>query len=290
MAEKEITFKPKMRISLLDHNGAILSDRLVDAYTEMTAGPKNTHNGPIRVEFTLTSKNDIESAKTYMDQLSGTLPLREPGSKGRPSAAPKEIDSPREDILTEVEKMVNEGKNQDDIIKYLRGLGFVFLLTEDFLSYFSDFNFEKKDIGDPTDNHQFLNSLSWMVRCIKRAKTPSSDKFDPMIIFGFSIQGGPSKKVVPYLYKERKKPLRVKPGKALTFNRVEFSKFPSYVLEAERLKFSMEMRTLMLQPDKQPSKFFLRWASEVKVPDGTYEKLKDRVPKLGRLNPEANSK
>lgn len=275
MAE-EINFKPKMRISLLDHNGAILSDRLVDAYTEMSAGPKNTHTGPIRIELTLTSKNDIEGAKTYLDQLSGALPLREPGSKGRPNGAPKEVESPREDILIEVEKMVNEGKNQDDIIKYLRGLGFVFILTEDFFNYFPDFPFDKKDIGEPTDNKQYLESLSWMTRCIKRAKTPQADKFDPMILFGFSILKGQSNKVVPYLYRERKKPLRVKPGKALTFNKVEFSKMPKYMVEYERLKFSTELRALTLDPNKAPSKFFLRWAPEVEIPKVTWDKLKDR--------------
>ena len=272
----EITFKPKMRISLLDHNGAILNDRLVDAYSEMSLGPKSTHNGPIRVEVTMTTKEDIEGVKKYLDQLSGNLPLREVNGRGRPSAAPKEIDSPREDILREVEKLVADGKNQDDIIKYLRGLGFVFILTEDFLQYFPEFPFDKKDVGKPTDNGQYLQSLSWMVRCIKRAKTPAADKFDPMIILGFSIQGGPSKKVVPYLYRERKKPLRVKPGKALTFNKVEFSKMPKYMIEAERLKFSAELRALTLDPEKKPSKFFLRWAPEVEIPKVTWDKLKDR--------------
>lgn len=274
MAE-EINFKPKMRISLLDHNGAILSDRLVDAYTEMASGPKNTHNGPIRIEFALTSKNDIEAAKTYLDQLSGSLPLRDT-SKGRPSGPSKEIESPREDILTEVEKMVESGKNQDDIIKYLRGLGFVFILTEDFLNYFPEFPFEKRDVGEPTDNGQYLEGLSWMTRCIKRAKTPQSDKFDPMVMFGFSILKGQSNKVVPYLYRERKKPLRVKPGKALTFNKVEFSKMPKYMISEERLKFSAELRALTLDANKQPTKFFLRWAPEVEIPKVTWDKLKDR--------------
>lgn len=272
----DINFKPKMRITLLDNNGAILGDRLVDSYSEMNMGPKSTHDGPIRVEITLTSQNDIEGFKKYLDQLSGNLPLKEIAGRGRPSTVSKEIDSPRENILQDVEKLVTEGKNQDDVIKYLRKLGFVFLLTEDFLQYFPEFEFAKKDVGEPTDNGQYLNSLSWAVRCIKRAKTPASDKFDPMIIFGFSIQGGPSNKVVPYLYKERKKPLRIKPGKTLTFNRVEFSKMPKYMIEAERLKFSTELRALTLDPEKKPSKFFLRWAPEVEIPKATWEKLKER--------------
>ncbi len=49
-----------------------------------------------------------------------------------------------------------------------------------------------------------------MARCIKRAKDPKADKFDPMIVFGFSILNGPSKKIIPYLYKERKKPFKIR--------------------------------------------------------------------------------
>ena len=156
-----------------------------------------------------------------------------------------------------------------------RELGFVFLLTEDFLHYFEDFPFDKKDIGKPTDNNQYLDSMSWMVRCIKRAKDPQSDKFDPMILFGFNILREKSKKIVPYLYKERKNPLRASLGKAkLSFSAVEFTKFPKYQLEEERLKWSAEMRSLLANPEKKPSKFFTRWASDILLPDTTHEKLK----------------
>lgn len=282
MEEKEITYKPKLRITTLEDNGAVLSDRLVDAYTELNAGPKVQHNGPIRVEVTLTCKQDIDNFKTYLDRLSGTLPLREVSQRGRPSTGSQPVlESPREDILMNVENMVKEGKTQDEVIKYLRELGFVFILTEDLLYYFPDFPFDKKDIGEPTPNHQFPESYSWMVRCIKRAKDPKTDKFDPMIIFGFSIIKGFNRKVIPYLYKERKQVLRIEKGKkALTFSKVEFTKMPKYMLELERLKFSSEMRQLQLNPEKQPSKFFLRWAPDVQVPPKVYEQLKDRVPNL----------
>ena len=53
--EQEV-YKPKLRITTLSENGTPLSDRLVDAYTEMNSGPKVQHNGPIRVEVTLTNK------------------------------------------------------------------------------------------------------------------------------------------------------------------------------------------------------------------------------------------
>lgn len=270
-------FKPKLRITTLTDNGVTLHDRLVDAYTEMSTGPKVQHTGPLRVEVTLTNKTDIDNFKKYLDRLSGNLPIKEPSAgRGRPSLSnTKELESPREDILLNVERLVKEGADQYTIIKYLRNLGFVFILTEDFKYYFKDFEFNKKDVGEPTDNNQYPESLSWMVRCIKKAKDPKADKFDPMILFGFSILQGPSSKIVPYLYRERKKPLRAKvsEGKALTFSKVEFTKFPKFMREDERIKFSTEQRQLLLNSEKKPSKFFLRWYRDVEFPKSVQEKL-----------------
>ena len=55
------------------------------------------------------------------------------------------------------------------------------------------------------------------------------------------------------------------------------------MLEDERAKFTAEQRALFMNPEKQPSKFFLRWAGDVKVPTNVYEALKERVPSLGCL-------
>lgn len=278
--EEQETYKPKLRITTLSENGTPLLDRLVDAYTEMNTGPKIQHNGPIRLEVTLTNQQDITNFKEYIDRLVGNLPIKAPtAGRGRPSGTvTKELESPREDILMEVEKMVNDGKSQQDIIKYLRELGFVFILTEDFLFHFPNFEFDKKDVGEATDNKQYPNSFSWMSRCIKRAKDPKSDKFDPMIIFGFSILNGPSKKIVPYLYKERKKPLKAQMGKkVLSFSQAEFTKLPKYMLEEERIKFSTEQRQLLMNPEKKPSKFFLRWYKDAIFPDSIKEKMEEVI-------------
>ena len=278
---EEKVFKPKMRVTTLDEQGAYLSDRLVDAYTELYNGPKFQHKGPIRLEVTLTSNQDVESFKKYIDQLVGNLPIKAPTvGRGRPaSGTAKEIETPREDILNKVEEMVKAGKGQSDVIKYLRELGFVFILTEDLLYYFPDFPFKSKDIGKPTsEGKQYLDSLSWCIRCVRRGKDPKTDKFDPMILFGFSIMGGPSKKVVPYLYKERKNPLRITPPKkALSFSDVEFTKFPKYMIPEERIKFSTEQRQLLLNKDKKPSKFFLRWVKDVAFPDSIKAQIDEAV-------------
>ena len=286
---EEKTYKPKLRITTLEDNGSYIQDRLVDAYTEMNSGPKVQHNGPIRIEVTLTNKQDVENFKNYLDRLVGNLPIKEQSvGRGRPSTGSKQLtESPREDILADVEKMVNEGKSQQEIIKYLRELGFVFILTEDFLFHFPGFEFNIKDVGEATDNNQYPNSYSWMARCIKRAKDPKADKFDPMVIFGFSILGGPSKKIIPYLYKERKKPLRASVGKkTISFSQAEFTKFPKYQLEEERLKFSAEMRQLMTNPEKKPSKFFLRWAPDVLLSPNAYEALKRLNIKFANDHPK----
>nr|DAW04779.1 MAG TPA: hypothetical protein [Caudoviricetes sp.] len=275
--EKEI-FKPKLRITLLSENGCPVSDRLVDAYTELNTGPKVQHKGPIRVEVTLENKQDIENFKRYLDGLSGTLPIKENVGRGRPtSSVVKELESPREDILADVEKMVSEGKSQGEIVTYLRAIGFVFILTEEFKLHFPEFEFNKKDVGEPNDNGQYLNSYSWMVRQIKRAKDPKADKFDPQIIFGFSIINGPNKKVVPYLYKERRKPLKVAKtsSNTLSFSKVGFTKYPAFMIESERLKFSTEIRQLLNNPEKKPSKFFIRWFKDVKFPDTIKDKMNE---------------
>ena len=276
----EDIYKPKMRVTLLGSNGEIKNDRLVDSASEFYAGPKLKHDGPVRFEITLIHKEDIDAFKNYLDQLKGDLPLKPqtPG-RGRPSTSgPALTESPREDILAEVQKMALEGKNQTEVIKYLRDLGFVFILTEDFKYYFPDFEFKTKDVGEPHHNGQYLHSLSWMVRCIRKGKDPKTDKFDPMIIFGFSIMDGPSKKVVPYLYKERKEPIKIKESKkGLSFSSVEFTKLPSYMNEDERLKFSFEQRQLLLNKDKKPSKFFLRWYKDCIFPDSIKEQIEEAV-------------
>ena len=275
---EEKTYKPKLRITTLEDNGSYIQDRLVDAYTEMNSGPKVQHKGPIRIEVTLTNKQDVENFKNYLDKLVGNLPIKEQSvGRGRPSTGSKQLtESPREDILADVEKMVEEGKSQQEIIKYLRELGFVFILTEDFLFHFPGFEFNSKDVGEATDNKQYPNSYSWMARCIKRAKDPKADKFDPMVIFGFSILGGPSKKIIPYLYKERKKPLRAQVGKnVISFSQAEFTKLPKYMREDERIKFSTEQRQLLLNPEKKPSKFFMRWVDDAIFPDSIKEKIEE---------------
>lgn len=254
--------KPKIRITLLDNNLAPLSDRLVDQGIEFMQGPKDKHEGPVKIEFILETKNDAIALKKYIDQLSEGKPEKEVSSRGRPTNT-KELSSPREDILLEVENMAKEGKTQEDIIKHLRSLGFLFLLTEDLLRYFPDFPFQIRDIGQEKHG-QYPDSYHWLLRCTKFAKDPRADKFDPMLLFGFKF--GKSKRIIPYLFRNRSNKIKADQdsNNPVAFNQIqELTKFPHYQTEEERLKWQTEMRQLISNHDKKPSKFFLRWASEV---------------------------
>jgi len=114
-----------------------------------------------------------------------------------------------------------------------------------------------------------------MVRRIKTGKDPKTDKYDPQIIFGFQIINGREEKFVCYLYRERMKRMKaVLPKKnALSFNNTEMTKFPKYMTEEERLKFSTEMRQLSYNKEKLPSKFFNRWYKDIIFPDQLKEQL-----------------
>lgn len=279
MAEnkEQLNIRPKMRIQLLDQELRVQSDRLVDQYTEFNAGPKLKHKDPIRLEVCLISQNDINQLKTYLDVLAGDLPIKEIAGRGRPASTTisKDLESPRENIMMDIERDVDNDADQDTVIYSLRKLGFVFLLTEDFLYYFPDFPFREKDIGSPNRGGQYPDSYCWLVRRIKLGKDPKTDKYDPMIIFGFKMLGKRSDRFVSYLYKNFYKRFKapVPDKKALTFEKFEMAKMPAYMTEEERLKWSSEMRQLMSNPEKKPSKFFLRWSSEITLPKGHVEKL-----------------
>lgn len=278
MEPKETSFKPKMRVQLLSIEGIVQMDRLVDQSIELYQGAKVSHDGPIKLEVTLQNKDDISKFKQYIDQLSGNLPLKEVGKRGRPEGPAQDFNSPREELLEDVVNFAKGEKNhQDDVILYLRKLGFVFLLTEDFLQYFPEFEFKQKDIGTPNSCGQYPNSYSWMVRRIKAGKDPKTDKYDPQLIFGIKMIGERDTRIIPYLYKERKERIKslVPKKNALSFNNTEMTKFPHYMREDERLKFSTEMRQLMTNPSKKPSKFYLRWFPDVKFPEAITKQMNE---------------
>ena len=277
--DNPVVVKPKMRIQLLDEDLRTLNDRLVDQTMEFTQGPKEKHTKPIKLEVILTSQNDITGLKTYLDALAGSLPLKEVGTRGRPQGQTKELESPREDIMLQVENMIKAEETQDKVIKYLRDLGFVFLLTEDVIYYDASManKFKGKHIGASNRNGQYPDAkYQWMLRRIKTAKMPISDKYDPLIIFGFDLMKGESSRIVCYLIRDFQwaKKAKVTDKRTQTFANFEMVKYPAFLIEEERLKLSTEIRQLTLDSNKKPTKFFLRFLPDITIPSGIQEKLK----------------
>ena len=238
----------KIRIQLYSEDGMLLSDRLVSQDTEFNSGPKEPHKGPLRVEFTLLEKEDIEKAKVYLDKLSGILPL---SSKKEKKLKLKEIDIPeeRENLLKEV--LAIDPLDQDILIQTLRSKGFKFMMY-DFLETF-EFPIEIKDV------HK--EKYQWMLRCIKEAKNPSVDKYDPMLIFGIKMYENRDSKIVVYLNGKFDGSYEVElPSKPKeVYKKTGMIKFPVYMTEEEREKFRFELRQYQLTPEKEFSKFFTRW-------------------------------
>jgi len=227
----------------------MIDDRMVAQDAEVAKGPQLSHQGPIRIEFSLDSPDDITKAKTYLDQLVGNIPL---GSKKARKIKIKDMDTPeqREMLLAEVIEMATD---QDHLIQLLRDKGFVFMMT-DFLK-----TFEWAETLPIKDRH--LDKYQWMMLQIKPAKNPKSDKYDPMLVFGIKLLDEREEKVVVYLNNEYHKTYKIavpdKPKEV--FKKTTMTKFPDYMTHEEREKFRLELRQYQDQPERQLSKFFKRW-------------------------------
>jgi len=246
----------KIRIQKFDSEGRLIDDRMVSQDTEFTSGPKLKHEGPLRVEFSLLDKSDVEGAVTYLGKLTGSLPIEAKKLKKL-----KEPQNPehREQLLKDA---LGEAHDQDTLITYLRDHGFKFMMHE----FLETFDWPMLILR----NHH-KEEFQWMLRCSKIAKNPTSDKYDPMLAFGIKLVGDRQEKVVIYLHgefhKSYKIPLPDKPRE--TFKKSGMMKFPHFMVENERDKFRFEIRQYQNNPEKEFSKFFNRWREHV-----------DNVPKL----------
>lgn len=236
----------KLRIQLFDDEGRLIEDRLVMQDPEMSSGPKIAHQGLFRIEFTFENPDDIEKAKSYLDKIVGNIPL---GAK-KIKKKLLDIDSDpnfRESFL----ETTMEITNQDALIAHLRANDFKFVTTE----FIKSFEFPGLEIKEAHENYE------WMIRCIKYAKNPKSDKYDPMLIYGIQLLPEPREKIIIYLngqYKEYVKlPIPVKFAEVL--KKSILMKFPPYMTEEERDRIRLEIRQHEVQPDREFSKFFIRW-------------------------------
>jgi len=243
----------KLRIQLFNEDGNLINDRLLSQDTEMYSGPKENHEGPMRIEFTLENKDDIEKAKTYLDKLVGNLPLNSSKKKGKIKKV-FNVDT-REKVLEEALR-IGEESNQDSMIEYLRDMSFNFMMSD----FIKTFDFPMLKIKE-----RHFEKYQWMVHCIKKAKNPKSDKYDPMLIFGISMANERSDKIVVYLNGEFNgyHTIKVPDKNRLDFKKTNMIKFPHYMIEEEREKFRYELRQYQDNPDKPLSKFFNRWVGSV---------------------------
>lgn len=252
--------KKSVRIQLFK-DGEMISDRLVTQTTEFYTGPKETHDGPMRIEFTIDEKKDAEQAIEYLQQLMGKLPIK---TISKPRGRSPIKDEYQGEDKFEVFKKTQEDpkvKNQDDLINVLREMSFIFM-TSDYLKHFIP--------EDYTIKKAHLEKYQWLIRRIREAKTPINDKFDPQILLGVDIMSKErSNKMVLYAYGTFKESIRlpIPEKKPLTFGKTNLMKFPMYMNEEERLKWGTEHRALLNDPNKKPSKFYLRWFKDVRVGD-----------------------
>jgi hypothetical protein len=254
------SIEKKLRIQLFDNDFNMLSDRLISQNIELTNGPKEKHNGPLKVELSLFEQEDVEKALIYLNKLKGNLPLEKKEKKIKS----KEINvESREELLKVV---VNEANDQEQLIKILRLKGFKFL-TYDHI----------KDMGLGIDIKPIHEDYQFMLYCLKEAKIASNDKYDPKLVFGIKILGDKVNKIQIYLHGEFKEKITMDwPSKIkVSFQKMDLIKFPPYMKSEERLKFRNELRMLHNNTEKIPSKFFGRWIDDVEFKDK--EEIKSKI-------------
>lgn len=248
----------KMRIQLVK-DGMISSDRLVDQKIEFYNGPKEKHDGPMRIEFVFEDSSDAEGAITYIQKLLGKLPIEQKviGTRGRKPGEEKTFnDTSREVLLKEA---IKNSQDQDKFITFLRERDFVFITGEHL----------KKLIPEGYNiKSRHLEQYEWLVRRIKEAKDPRADKFDIALLLGIKILSDRSEKILLYMNGELGKNIKLEvPEKAFNFKQTNLIKFPHYMTHEEREKWGIEHRQLMANPAKKPSKFYVRWMKDVTVGD-----------------------
>lgn len=251
----------KLRIQLFNENGLPISDRLVDQKTEFYQGPKEKHEGPIRVEFTLENKMDVNDCIDYLQKMVGVLPIEQKTTqgRGRPSLQKDFVpDNSREILLQDALK----SKDQDAFINLLRNEhDFVFVDSDRLKMLIPDAYSIKK---------RHLDKYQWLVRLTKQAKDPRNDKFDLALLIGLTIlpESERDEKFVVYMNGEFSSNHKLDlPKNAMTFKQTNLIKYPHYMIYEEREKWGIEHRLLLQTPEKKPSKFYMRWAKDIQVGD-----------------------
>lgn len=250
--------KPKMRIQLLDEKLSVTSDRLVDQYTELLEGPKEKHNGPVRLEAVIKDEWSLNQIKKYLDGLKGLIPLDAPRQRGaKPTQATV---NPYKEIYHEVKGK----KYMEDVIEYLDKLNFRFV-TSQFLKELAE------DKLLPEKYKFFLEypDYQYAVRVLRYAKNPANDKFDFSLIFGIRFFSKPSKLIYVYKDGELKVKFKREWKKSGQINLKEKKVpmvFPDYMTIEERKHWRYCNRKVELNKpiSAKEEKFWNRYKTDIK--------------------------
>lgn len=254
--------KSKLRIQLLSPEGVPISDRLVDQATEFYQGPKENHDGQIKIEFNFATKDEVSKAIDYLKKLIGQIPLETKTTAPR-GAKPKTVvlsdtdDDARENFIS---NSIQNSKNQDEFIIALRKQDFRFV-NSDMLKTMIPDKYTIKKIH--------LEKYDWLIQRIKEAKDPRNDKYDLTLIIGICIMDKRNPKLVVYIFGELFKTYKLEIPKKnpITQKNTNLIKYPHYMTYDERFKWGVEHRLLFSDSEKKATKFYKRWVKDVTVPD-----------------------
>lgn len=252
----------KMRIQLFDpKSNLMVEDRCVSATTELIKGPSQSHKGPVLIECTLFNKAQVDMFMDYLRKLQGDLPIEEKVVK---NASSKKIDkmlSDKEPLLDLIKAVKGKVKNQEELMDYLREYQFKFVSTD-----------VVKDATDGIENLMEIKEnhlqFQWMVRLVKEAKDPSNDKYDWRLMFGIKLLGDKLSKVVIYLWGKWSEKIELpwKDAKSVNFKKVDkVYTFPDFMDIDDRKRWRKENRALISTPEKEASKFFVKWTPYIRM-------------------------
>lgn len=253
----------KMRLRFFQETGELLSDRLVEQNTEFMMGPKETHKGPVQLEVTLRTQEEVDNFIAYVKKVKGDLPIVAKEKKN----APKQIDkmlSEKEPLLDLVKTLQAKSKTQEQLIAALREYDFKFMMSDTV----KDLGGIKEQITlrDKDEDYQF------MVRLVKEAKDPMNDKYDFRLALGIKIIGEKVDRVKIYIWGKYDTYWKLpwEKAKANNFKKVEpLHVFPKFMDYEDRKKWRKEHRMVVnakATNDKyEPTKFYNKWAPHITI-------------------------
>lgn len=241
----------KIRITLYNEDGTIKSDRLTQFQGEMYMGPKEEHNGPVRIDVQFNTRDQVEEVIQYIKKLTGQLPISEKRKYVKSTTTQSISSTTGDSILTELKTK----QNQVEVIDALRYFNYQFITHEHLEEIFEKNGWT---LNLKRENHK---EYQFMVRVLRLAKDPKNDKIDPSLIFAIKLigdlvpgyhvyQGGEFYESVKLPWPKKNINLKVKE---------KFYKFPATMLYDERAKWRAEDRKVHADPNYQPTPFYNRW-------------------------------